>query len=308
MRTLAVVIFSTFVAACSSGTSQGDGAGGVSGQAGAGQTGNAGRAGGAAGQTGSAGQAGGAGQTGTAGRAGGAGQSGTAGQASGASGAGGAGGAGQTGTAGRAGGAGQTGTAGRAGGAGQTGTAGRAGGAGQSGGAGGAAGQTGAGGTNPLSQDVINAFVAAHNAARSGPLNPTPNPALPPVSWDPILANSAYNYTALCQGANGLLSHNANRSADYQALGGSGYVGENIYATTANTVAPADAVNDWMTEASQFSYTADDIGDGGHYTQVVWRASIRIGCAIVNCPSLTYHDSVLCDYSPGGNITGQEPY
>jgi uncharacterized protein YkwD len=284
MRTLAVVIFSTFVAACSSGTSQGDGAGGVSGQAGAGQTGNAGRAGGAAGQTGSAGQAGGAGQTGTAGRAGGAGQSGTAGQASGASGAGGAGGAGQTGTAGRA------------------------GGAGQSGGAGGAAGQTGAGGTNPLSQDVINAFVAAHNAARSGPLNPMPNPALPPVSWDPILANSAYNYTALCQGANGLLSHNANRSADYQALGGSGYVGENIYATTANTVAPADAVNDWMTEASQFSYTADDIGDGGHYTQVVWRASIRIGCAIVNCPSLTYHDSVLCDYSPGGNITGQEPY
>jgi len=155
---------------------------------------------------------------------------------------------------------------------------------------------------------VINAFVAAHNAARSGPLNPTPNPALPPVSWDPILANSAYNYTALCQGSGGLLSHNANRSTDYQALGGSGYVGENIYATTANTVAPADAVNDWMTEAPQFNYAADDIGDGGHYTQVIWRASIRIGCAIVNCPSLTYHDSLLCDYSPGGNITGQEPY
>jgi Cysteine-rich secretory protein family len=283
MRKLAVVIFSTFVAACSSATSQGDGAGGASGQSGAagsGQTGNAGRAGGAAGQTGSAGQSGGAG---------GAGQTGTAGRT---------GGAGQAGTAGRSGGAGQPGTAGQSGAAGQTGTAGQSG----------AAGQTGAGGTNPLSQDVINAFVAAHNAARSGPLNPTPNPALPPVSWDPILANSAYNYTALCQGASGLLSHNANRSTDYQALGGSGYVGENIYATTANTVAPADAVNDWMTEASQFSYAADDIGDGGHYTQVVWRASIRIGCAIVNCPNLTYHDSVLCDYSPGGNIVGQEPY
>jgi hypothetical protein len=295
MRKLAVVIFSTFVAACSNGTSQGDGAGGTSGQAGAagsGQTGNAGRAGGTAGQTGTAGQAGGAG---------GAGQAGAAGQE---------GGAGQVGTAGRSGGAGQAGTAGQSGAAGQVGTAGRSGGAGQAGTAGqsGAAGQAGAGGTNPLSQDVINAFVAAHNAARSGPLDPTPNPALPPVSWDPILANSAYNYTALCQGASGLLSHNANRSTDYQALGGSGYVGENIYATTANTVAPADAVNDWMTEAPQFSYAADDIGDGGHYTQVVWRASIRIGCAIVNCPNLTYHDSVLCDYSPGGNIVGQEPY
>ena len=232
MRMLAALILSTFVAGCSSGTSQGDGAGGASGQAGAG----------------------GAGQTGTGGQTGAAGQPGTGGQS------------------------------------------------------GGTAGQTGAGGTNPLSQDVINAFVAAHNAARSGPLTPTPNPALPPVSWDPILANSAYNYTALCQGANGLLSHNANRSTDYQALGGSGYVGENIYATTANTVAPADAVNDWMTEAPQFNYATDDIGDGGHYTQVVWRASIRIGCAIVNCPNLTYHDTVLCDYSPGGNITGQEPY
>jgi len=41
---------------------------------------------------------------------------------------------------------------------------------------------------------------------------------------------------------------------------------------------------------------------------VVWRASIHIGCAIVNCPNLAYHDSVLCDYSPGGNIVGQEPY
>ena len=55
-----------------------------------------------------------------------------------------------------------------------------------------------------------------------------------------------------------------------------------------------------MTEAPQFNYAADDIGDGGHYTQVVWRASIRIGCAIVNCPNLTYHDSVLCDYSRAG--------
>jgi uncharacterized protein YkwD len=286
MRTLSVVILSTFAAACSSGTSQGDGAGGGSGQAGAsGGSGQAGDGAGGSGQPGNAGRTGGAaGQTGTAGRSGAAGQTGTAGQA---------GAAGQAGTAGRSGAAGKSGVAG------QTGTAGQSG---------GAAGQSGAGGTNPLSQDVINAFVAAHNAARSGPLNPTPNPALPPVSWDPILANSAYNYTALCQGASGLLSHNANRSTDYQALGGSGYVGENIYATTANTVAPADAVDDWMTEASQFDYAADDIGDGGHYTQVVWRASIRIGCAIVNCPNLTYHDSVLCDYSPGGNITGQEPY
>ena len=35
----------------------------------------------------------------------------------------------------------------------------------------------------------------------------------------------------------GLLSHNDNRSADYQALGGSGYVGENIYGSSGNATA-----------------------------------------------------------------------
>ena len=61
--------------------------------------------------------------------------------------------------------------------AGSTGTGGSSG----SGGSTGAGGQSG-GMKNPLTQDVIDGFVAAHNAARSGPLNPTPSPALPPVS------------------------------------------------------------------------------------------------------------------------------
>jgi hypothetical protein len=171
-----------------------------------------------------------------------------------------------------------------------------------------ATGAAGAKGSNPLGQDVIDAFVAAHNQARSGPLNPTPDPALPPVTWDPILADCAYNYTLKCQGANGLLSHNPNRTADYQALGGSGYVGENIYGTTASTTTPAAAMTGWMSEAPMFIYANDNLTDAGHYTQVVWRTSVRIGCAIVNCPNLTYHESVLCDYAPGGNIIGEKPY
>jgi hypothetical protein len=184
-------------------------------------------------------------------------------------------------------------------------------------GRGGAAGtaSTGAGGqagghTNPLSQDLINAFVTAHNQARSGPLNPTPSPALPPVTWDYVLADSAYNYTIKCQGSGGLLSHNANRTTDYQALGGTdSYVGENIYATTGRTVQPADAVTSWMSEAPDYDYATNNISAAGHYTQVVWRQSVRIGCAIFDCPSsLTYHNTVLCDYAPGGNITNQKPY
>lgn len=177
-------------------------------------------------------------------------------------------------------------------------------------GSGGSAGAGTASHTNPLSKDLIDAFVAAHNAARaSTALNPLPSPALPPVTWDPILADSAYNYLSQCVVANGSVEHNADRTSDYQALGGmDSYVGENIYATTGNTVAPADAVNDWMSEASKYDYAKNDFSAAGHYTQVVWRNSVRIGCAIVNCPNARFNNTVLCDYAPGGNITGQKPY
>ena len=175
-------------------------------------------------------------------------------------------------------------------------------------------GTTGAGGQaagaahNPLTQDVIDAFVDAHNQARSGPLTPPPSPPLPPVSWDAVLADSAYAYALGCQGSGGLLSHNANRTADYAALGGSGYVGENIYGSSGRAVTPAAAVTAWMSEASSYDYNSGDIGDAGHYTQIVWRTTARIGCAIVDCPALTYHNTVICDYAPGGNIVGEQPY
>src|SRR5262252_7029247 len=198
---------------------------------------------------------------------------------------------------------GGTGTGGGTPGSGAGGTPGAGGG----GNATGAAGQAGGSMSNPLTQDQINAFVDAHNQARSGPLTPPPSPALPPVGWDAILADSVYNYALKCQGSSGLLDHNANRSTDYQALGGSGYVGENIYGTSGRTAAPADAVTLWMSEASSYDY-ATNSGNAGHYTQVVWRDSVRIGCAIVDCPALTYHNTVICDYAPGGNISGQKPY
>jgi hypothetical protein len=40
----------------------------------------------------------------------------------------------------------------------------------------------------------------------------------------------------------------------------------------------------------------------------VWRNTARIGCAIVTCSALRFKNSILCDYAPGGNISGQKPY
>jgi uncharacterized protein YkwD len=172
---------------------------------------------------------------------------------------------------------------------------------------GGATGAAGGTHTNPLTQAQIDAFVNAHNEARSGNLNPPPSPPLPPVTWDATLADVAFNYLSKCQGTT-LSDHNANRTKDYAALGGKDYVGENIYASSGKSVDPAAAVKSWMSEADDFDYDSPNLSAAGHYTQVVWRTSVRIGCAIVNCPNMKYPNNVLCDYAPGGNVNGQKPY
>ena len=172
----------------------------------------------------------------------------------------------------------------------------------------GAGGQSG-GHTNPLAQDVIDAFVAAHNQARSGPLTPPPSPALPPVSWDAILADSVYNYAIGCQGGRTACSATTPtaRPTTRRWVAAVTSVRTSM-AGAAAARRPTTPCRLWMSEASSYDYASGNIGNAGHYTQIVWRDSVRIGCAIVDCPALTYHNTVICDYAPGGNISGQKPY
>ncbi|PKI53176.1 hypothetical protein CRG98_026437 [Punica granatum] len=44
----------------------------------------------------------------------------------------------------------------------------------------------------------------------------------------------------------------------------------------------------------------------GHYTQVVWRNSVRLGCAKIRC--ITGGTFIGCNYDPPGNFIGQQPY
>ncbi|KAM0072993.1 putative CAP domain-containing protein [Helianthus debilis subsp. tardiflorus] len=45
----------------------------------------------------------------------------------------------------------------------------------------------------------------------------------------------------------------------------------------------------------------------GHYTQVVWRNSIQLGCARVQCTNDGWW-FIICSYYPPGNYAGQAPY
>jgi hypothetical protein len=70
----------------------------------------------------------------------------------------------------------------------------------------------------------------------------------------------------------------------------------------------------WIDEKAAFKNgvftdvsTSGQWEDVGHYTQVIWRDTTQVGCALVTVAS--GEDEVLvCRYLDGGNVTGQMTY
>lgn len=111
--------------------------------------------------------------------------------------------------------------------------------------------------------------------------------------------------------------HNSNRSSDYAACGGSGYVGENWYsgspdpdtdfiggATRAwvDFIWPEEWGGNGCSERENYHGSRGCSGTVGHYTQVLWHNSYKVGCGY------TIAGGTLCNYSPGGNYIGQAPF
>lgn len=209
-----------------------------------------------------------------------AGSSGTGGSSAGSSGSGGSSTAGSGGS-----------TAGTGGSTAGSGSDAGAGGSGEAG-----SGQAGTGGdTEPA---AVAGILAAHNKARAE-VSPAADPPLAPMTWDASVAATAQGWADGC-----VFEHNP-------ALQG---LGENIYADAGQGDAKA-VVADWVSEVANYDYATNSCSATcGHYTQVVWRDSTKLGCAKKDCstnspfgadfPNWTLW---VCDYSPAGN-TPDKPY
>lgn len=94
--------------------------------------------------------------------------------------------------------------------------------------------------------------------------------------------------------------------------------GENLYWAGSTTPLVEDenswddAIQDWYGEEPDWNYvtSSSDGGVVGHFTQLVWKSTTHMGCAMnVNCnnkfPGFT-NIVVVCRYSPAGNYMGQE--
>ena len=170
------------------------------------------------------------------------------------------------------------------------------------GGGSGAGGGTGSGtdaSTSNGEPPGLEGTVAAHNAERA-------LVGVGPLTWDPALAAIATAWVQQCHDTDqpiGLVDHNAGRSNGYPT-----YVGENIYGAGGQATG-VDAVGLWASEKANYNHANNSCsGTCGHYTQIVWRNTTKVGCALHHCAGLQFGWTVVCDYAPGGNIGNQSPY
>lgn len=87
-----------------------------------------------------------------------------------------------------------------------------------------------------------------------------------------------------------------------------GSYGENIWVGTEGAFSPANVVNSWGSEIADYHYDSNTCADGkgcGHYTQIVWENSTKVGCGVASCDGL---DIWVCQYDPPGNFNGEKPY
>lgn len=141
-----------------------------------------------------------------------------------------------------------------------------------------------------------------HNEARAAVATDTP---LPPLAWNSSLAATAAAWAAQCIDQDevvGLVDHNPDRSDGHPY-----YVGENIFGS-GGTATAQQAVSSWASEGANYNYATNTCnGVCGHYTQIVWRTTLEVGCALHDCPNLQFGSTIVCDYGPGGN-SGGKPY
>ncbi len=156
-------------------------------------------------------------------------------------------------------------------------------------------------------------FVTEHNRVRTrlnDHLMPAPVgfqpiavPPLAPVSWDATIASGAQAWADGCS---------------HEHSGAPG-LGENLYYSAGSVPTPANAVASWESESVDYTYAAigdpvNNFNDIGHYTQLVWANTQRIGCGSTHCttntpfPGFPEWDFIVCRYAPPGNFTGEFPY
>ncbi len=140
--------------------------------------------------------------------------------------------------------------------------------------------------------------LAAHNRERAAL-------GVPDLAWNEDLARDAAGWAAhLAQ--TGAFEHSPDDPDDPHPQG------ENLWAGTRDYYGPETMVGGWIAEKADFKpgvfpnvSRTGDWDDVGHYTQVAWRSTGQVGCALARGAQ---EDVLVCRYAEGGNVDGERPF
>jgi pathogenesis-related protein 1 len=85
--------------------------------------------------------------------------------------------------------------------------------------------------------------------------------------------------------------------------------GENIFWGNGKLYNALHASQSWYNEIEDYSYrtiTSRNFYATGHYTQMVWKNTKKVGIGIATCPDGA--TIIVANYSPAGNVIGRKPY
>ncbi|KAF6764232.1 CAP domain-containing protein [Ephemerocybe angulata] len=136
--------------------------------------------------------------------------------------------------------------------------------------------------TSTSSADV-QAYLSAHNACRK-------KHGAADLTWSDELASAAQKWANNCK-----WGHSGGAVGPY---------GENLSAGTNLDI--AGAIKMWTDEESQYNPSNPQYS---HYTQVVWKSTTQVGCAVATCNGLLGGSGAdkfyVCEYNPAGNVIGK---
>jgi len=146
-----------------------------------------------------------------------------------------------------------------------------------------------------LTPPEVRQLLASHNRVRA-------EVGIPPLQWSDTLAAYAQEWADHLASTSRRMEHRPHSGRWKQEHG------ENLFMGTDGYYGVADAVITW--EREKFAYDGravdqSDVHAYGHYTQLIWRDTKRIGCAKVRCAGNVI---VVCNYDPPGNVLGRTPF
>ena len=115
--------------------------------------------------------------------------------------------------------------------------------------------------------------------------------------WSEEMADLAADWARKLKRRNCGFEHRPNNKA-----------GENLFKGTSGYYDAKDVVDAWGNEKADYNYKRNTCKAGkmcGHYTQIVWNTTSKVGCAKIQCDG---YDLWVCNYDPPGNWVGEKPY